>query len=353
MAIKSGAETISGWKIGSTWGTAVAVGTGNKAAAEITINDNTQELSSKQVGSGLQMVNGVTRGSISPSISISGDGAFTNGMPVLLAQLLGTSAAPTEVTASQGDYRHTITFNSTLNSKYLTIARETSSTTTEEVPSAAVRSFSLSTTSIPGYLAYSAELIGDQIVLNSSTNTNATLASATFQNSDFQKALAAAAYDDDFQINAQSGGALSTSNQLDIISYSLQLDRPQETPGEIRNAAGLGAPIMSDLFGGSLTVVLKSNADNTYHNAWANETLYKTKFIVTGAQIGSGTSYAIEVFLPGLQLIQKPKYDPVSPGVNNVTLTFKLVQAAANPTGMSSTYPYFVITNTQATSLLA
>jgi hypothetical protein len=52
-------------------------------------------------------------------------------------------------------------------------------------------------------------------------------------------------------------------------------------------------------------------------------------------------------------LIQKPEISLANDGANPVTLTFKLIKAATNPTGMSSTYPYIEVVNTLATSLLA
>lgn len=353
MVAQSGAQAGAIAKIATTWGTAVAGGAGNKLAANVSITDNTETLSSIQIGSGNQMLDDVTRGAISPRISIQGDGTYGNVFPVLLAQFLGTAAAPSEQTASQGDYKHTITYNTTPNAKYVTVARETSSTTVEEVPTSVVESIGLRTTSIPGYLAYNAELVGDQIVLTSVTNTNATIQAATLSEAP-ATSLAAANYDDDFQILAQSGGALSTSDQLNITSWDLNLTRPVEAVGEIRNSAGLGVPSVSDLFSGTLTVQLKDNPDHTYWTAWAAETIYKAKFVITGALV-TGTSLArsITVYLPGLKLVQKPDWQLGSPGRNPTTLNFTLVKASANPTGMSSTYPYFEIINTRATSLLA
>ena len=346
---KSGLDTLAGVKIATTWGTPVACGATNKLVAEISDSANESELVARQLGSGNVMATSATKANIQPTVSLTMDLGFRNNADVILAQFLGTAAAPTQQTAGQGDYLHSLQFNTALNAKYLTIARESSTSTVIEYPSCATRSVTIRTTQIPGYMEMSAELVANTIALSSATNTNATLATTTLTDS----TIATASFADDFWIAAQSGGALSSGNQLNITSYELTLTRPQVLPNEIKGSAGNGAPVVDGQFEGTLSVTLAQNANHTWLSAWNTETVYKSRLQVESTQIGTGLNRQYNMYLPGMILIQKPEINLANDGANPVTLTFKLLKAASNPTGMSSTYPYIEVINTLSTSLLA
>lgn len=349
MPAKSGVDILAGVKVASTWATAVACGATNKLVAEISDAANESELVSRQLGSGNAMITSATKANTQPTVSLTMDMGFRNNADVILAQFFGTAAAPTQQTVGQGDYLHSILFNTSLNAKYLTIARESSVGTVIEYPTCATRSVTLRTTQIPGYMELAAELVANKIELSSSTNTSATLANVTTTDT----TLATASFADDFWIDTQASVALTSADQLNITSYELTLTRPQVLPNEIKGSAGNGAPIADGLFEGTLTVTLAQLADHTWLTAWNTETVYKSKLQVESTQIGTGLNRQYNIYLPGMVLIQKPEIPLSNPGANPVTLTFKLVKAASNPTGMSSTYPYVEVINTLATSLLA
>lgn len=349
MAEKSGYNSLAGVKIATIWGTAVAAGATNKLVAEISPNMNATTIVPRQIGSGSAMTPVVSIGGKKPTAALTGDVGYRNNFDVILAQFFGTAATPTEVTASQSDYLHVITLNTTINSKYLTVAYEDASATAMEFTSAAVRSMTIKTTSIPGLLEWTAELLCSDLTIGSVVNTNATLANVTLTDTE----LCTAAYDDLFELNLQSGGSLSSSDKVSITSFELQMTRPQDFVDEIKGATGLSAPRDAGVFTGSLTVGLKNQVDHTYWTAFAAETIYKAAFDVEGTQIGTGTNKTIRAQLPGLQLVTPPQYNLTQPGVNPSQLTFQLVKATSTPTGMTNTYPHFKITNGLATSLLA
>jgi hypothetical protein len=351
MAGKSGWQSIAAIKIASTWGTAVAAGVGDRFAGEISPNFNVSELTSREVGSGAYMISNATRGNYIPTISVTADLGYRNGCDRLIAQMLGTSAAPTEVTIGQADYKHLIYFNSSLNSKYVTLAFEDSDATTMEFPTCAVQSISLSSTSVPGYIDFTAELLAGEAVLSSTTNTNATLATTTF--TEGSPELVAVDFSDTYRTNAQSGGAVGSGDQYNITGFEMSLSRPQEIIPEIKGSAGNGAPITSGLIEGTFNVTVKELVNHAYYTIWSAETAQKAELYVQGTQIGTGTNKGFKVVIPRMLLVQEPQYALTSPGTNTLALNFRLLKAAANPTGMSSMYPYFEITNTLATSLLA
>lgn len=349
MASISGSNAKAGVKVATTWGTPVAVGAGNQLVAEITPSGNEELLVARSVGSGRHMTNSHTRGNYIPTISLVGDAGYRNNMDTIIAQMWGTSGAPSEVTASQSDYKHTITFNTTLNAKYLTLAYETTTTTTHEFPTCAVRQFGLRTTSVPGYLEWSAELLAGVLNLSSSTNNTAALANVTLTDTE----LAAVAFDDDFWIET-AGGTISVADQYNITSFDFSATRPQEIQTEIKGASGNSAPVSSGLFEATLNIGVKELADHAYYTVWNAETIKKGIITVEGTQIGSGTNKTIKLLLPNLYLTALPGYALTDPGTNALSLSFNCQAPSSTESGMTgSVYPYFEITNGLSTSLLA
>jgi hypothetical protein len=349
MPSLSGVRSNASVKIGSTFGTAVSGGAGNKIKAEIAPSVNSDWLTRREIGSGAVMASGGRKGLVSAAYTLTMDAGFRNSMDVIMAQLFGTSGAPTQVTVGQGDYRHTLTVNSSANAKWLTFAYETASATVVECPSCAVRSLTLSTQKVPGYLDFSAELLANQVLLTGTTNTNASIQAATITDTE----LVAADPEDEFWLNTASGAALSTSDRVKVTSYSLTLSRPQEHMGEIKGAAGNSEPVETGLMEGELTLTLKDNQDHTFFTHWNSETILKSKLNLQGSQIGSGTNRSVSIYIPCMQLMEFPDYPISGPGINPVTLKFKIYAASAAPSGMTSTLPYAEIVNTLATSLLA
>lgn len=348
----SGAQTKAGVKIATTWGTAVACGATNSFAGEISPSFNVSEITSRQIGSGAYMLSTATRGSVIPTISLTADLGYRNNCDVLLAQFMGTSAAPTEVTVGQSDYKHVITFNNTLNAKYVTLAFESTSATVMEFPTCAVQSIGIATTGVPGYLDFTAELLANTVELSSSVNTNATLANCTF--SEGVPELVAVDLVDKFRTNAQTGSAVAGGDQYNVTGFNLALNRPQEIIPEIKGSAGNSAPLSTDLFDGTLSLDVKELADHAYYTIWSAETARKALIEIEGTQIGTGSNKKFSIYIPRMLLVTEPQYALTEQGTNALSMEFRLLKAATAPTGMTgSTYPYFEIVNTLSTSLLA
>lgn len=351
MASISGVNTNAAIKVATTWGTAVSVGAGNRFAGEITPSFNVEELTSRAIGSGAYMLSTATRGRYVPTVQLVADLGYRNNCDVLIAQMMGTAGAPTETTGGQGDYLHTITVNTTLNAKYLTFVFENSSTTVLEFPTCANQSINIKSQSVPGYIDFTADLLADQAKISSPTNNNAAVAAATFTEGTAE--LVACAYDDSYRINSQSAGAVAGGDQYNITSFDLTINRPQETIGEIKAATGLSAPTATNYIDGTFTATVKELADLAYFTIWSAETATKSRLSIEGTQIGTGVNKRFTCLMPRMLLVTEPQYAVTANGVNALTLNFRLLKASANPTGMSSTYPYFEIVNTLSTSLLA
>lgn len=344
----AGAQTRAGIKIASSFGTAVACGAGDRLVAEITPSFGVNVLQSRAIGSGRFMAESFTRGSILPTLSITGDVGFRNNFDTIAALLLGTDTVSAMLTAGQNDYRHRVTFNTALNAKYATVAYETSSSTTHEFPSCACTSLTVRSTSVPGFLEYSADLIANTVNISSATNTNATLANVT--NTDVE--LAAIDYDDDFWINAQSGAALSSGSQYNVTGFEFTIARPQEFRPEIKGSAGNSAPVGTGLAESSLNITVKELANHAYYTVWSTEAAQKAALICEGTQIGTGSAKTIAIYIPRLLLIQEPQYAVTDAGMNTLSMQWNCAAASANPTGFNSTFPYFEIINGLSTTLL-
>lgn len=349
MTSVSGARTNAIIKVASTFGTAVLGAAGNKMRGEFTPNFGVDEVIPRQNGTGNLMAVSATRGNFKPGLGIAMDAGYRNTMDNILAQMWGNDSVSAEITAGQGDYRHTITLNSVLNAKYLTAAHDTSNATLYEYPSCACRSVTISLDDAPGILNFTAELIANNIVLTGAVNSNASMLSATLGDVETINF----AFDDTFRMNAASGGALAGGDQYNITGWSLQFTRPQDLVGEIKGSVGNGSPVESGLINGVLTLKVKELADHAKLTEWSNETPQKCALNIQGTAIGSGLNKGITFNIPRMQLVTEPQYQVTSEGINPLTLTYRILGATANPTGMTSFYPYIELVNQLSTSLLA
>lgn len=352
MAAISGSRTKAIIQTTSGWGTATAGGAGDVLIAEPTVSTGTQTLTARQIGSGANMLTDVTRSGFFPTVSLVGDLGYRNNWDVILAAFFGTAPAPSETTVGQGDYKHVLSLNvSTLNPKYLSYAFTSTGSTTLEFPSCAVRSVGLKSTTIPGYVDASCELLANDMVLSSAVNTYAAVSAATSTESVVE--LVATNYDDTYRANAQGGASLSSGDQFNITSFDFSMSHPQESKAEIRGAAGVSAPVENSSYEGTFSVSVKELADHTYYTAWLAETAYKARLSIEGSQIGTGVNKRFTLLLPRLKQPEGPQYSPTDPGTNPVTMQFQILAATANPSGMSSFFPQIEIVNTLSTSLLA
>jgi hypothetical protein len=109
-------------------------------------------------------------------------------------------------------------------------------------------------------------------------------------------------------------------------------------------------PFMSDI---TVTFRNCNDAAYAYFAAQAAGTEYKADWTVVGDQIGStGIYYQIARSFPRLKIIQFPQHPLSNSGDNPLTVVFKVLAAASNPTGMISTMPYSIWQNTRAVSAL-
>jgi len=349
MAAISGKQTLVAVNVASTHGTEVA--TTHLVPVDVfNFGKSTGRLDGNTLGINRSMLDAVIPGAETVQPSFTSKMNYEETYGFFLAQFMGTAGAPTEQNGGQGDYLHTLTFNTTLNAKPLTVSVKDTSTTTSTYPSAYVTGVTLSTSDVPNFLTGQFNMIANDLDLSSSTNTTTVLNALTPTTANYIIPEQA----DEFLINAQAGGALSNSTDLvSIRSFSLTLARPQNVVNEIKGSDTASAPQDGGLFNAQLTVELKNMADHTYLTAQEANTEYKCSLDIQGTQIGSGDNETFKILIPRMVIADVPGRDLSNPGDNPLSITFECLVASANPTGMDSTYPYFEITNNFATDLLA
>jgi hypothetical protein len=336
------------------YGTALAV-TEKLIVESISWNENVNRLESAGIGSGGSFSDNIARGSVAGSITIDGICGYDNGFPLMLATFLGESTSvPAEQNVGEGDYFHSLEFNRVLNRTWFTLALESSDASVLEFPSVTITDVTIS--AAPGdFMRYSitalfSELAGTGMT-TANVNNNATLQGLS--ESDSEKAVVEFA--EIFLINGQAAGALANPADLTCITdFSLNMARSQEFIAEICDTTGNSKPVASDKATGSLTIGLKEHDDaNVWEIAAQAGTEYKALLDVQGTQIASGDNRTIVVNMPRLKLVDTPDFSLASAGLNPVSLTFDVLDAAANPTGMTETRPYLDITNERAAAYVA
>lgn len=350
MATISGVNTRAAIGISEsadTWGTAEAVDE-RIVFESLTFNENVNTLMTSGIGSGGQFSDNAKRGAVSVSGSLTMKAGFDNGFTKLMAAFMGASSG-SEQTSSQGDYLHVITSNATAAAYWITLAVESSSTTVLEFPSMAITGVTLNFKPMD-YVEATFDFIADRLVTTSPTNNNAAIGATTVTDSEYACYMDS----DEFLINAQASGALTTStHRLNTTGVVFTLQKNLEFIIEAKGSSGNGTPVFSDKATGRVSVALKANADNTYWTAAQAATEYKCSTKAEGTQIGSGDNKKIEALIPRMILIETPDMSLSSPGTNPVTLNFEILEAASNPTGMSDTTPYIEVTNEQSSDYTA
>lgn len=344
MVARTGANTFIGAKLGSTFGTAVALSTGDKMEVEsLNHGENVETLEASPIGSGLVMQNDSQRGAASPSIEIESIAKFDDPGVALLKQFMGRE---TVNVGGSGSYTHSLMVNETFNAKWATVAFHGFSAGVFEYPSAAVQRVEI-TAEPYQYLKKAFDLLANKQLITGTENDAAELALLT----------AASSYrvvvepDDEFQINTQGGSALSTSDRLKIRRLTLTMDKPLEHVHEIKGVSGNGEPISSGNppLSATLQVELRNLEDFTYFTAFQAGTEYKALFSAQGPLIGGSAYYKYQMFFPRLVQVEDPQYDLTEAGENPMIITFKALVAASIPGGMFDTYPHFCIINTKST----
>lgn len=351
MGAISGANTTIALKLGSTFGTASAVSTGDKLIGKLSRNENVTILERTTIGSGDIMKFDAARGKVSPSGTIETELGYNDASVAVMRQFFG--AISTVAGASIGI--HSIYVNETANNRFATIDAIPLTGSVIEYPSAAFTGLNLSFDSPADYMHIAADFLANAELTSGTTNSAATV-DATTLGSTYPVVVQTT---DEFLINAQSGVALTTStHRLNIQSATFSFQRPQEHIFEARGTAGNSAPVVSGEVPliGTVTLQLKELDDQAFYfwQQMASSTagFFKASFTITDTSTAiSGAVYRqLVINLPALKLTGSVDWGVQSAGRNAPSITLDMFVATTNPTGMIDRYPYIIIRNEKLTA---
>ena len=341
MPITSGALAGAGacaaaFKQGSTWSTAVAVGSGNGL-----------HITSEAIAGGAKALPRETLGlpwGDKPDAAaeewagpLMGDLFYGGNCGRLAAYIFGTSGSPTQTPPSTGTtYLHVADLANSLD-KFMTLvlARRSQvggSVKWHEYASAIVSRLAF-TGSGNDRVRWTAEMIASALARDSSTNTTTQTDAVTVPTR-----LAAAKFPDGtFRINAQAGSALSSGDKVGIAGFDLEIVRPLSRDFLADGTGKIALPAEENACLVRLSVDLRSYDADTWIAAWPAGTEYKAdlKFLGTGAAPASGSDPYVEFQFPRLVLESQPQANIPGRGRIPHRVTFLALVAASAPSGMS------------------
>lgn len=336
----------AGLKKGSTWRTAVALGSGN----EIRVRSIGGLVHSRDYSPGHYAdtpftATGVLTDVKAPDISIGGDLLYDPGaLGTALALLFGTAGAPSGPTDTSA-YTHTIQW-ADLVAGFFTLAAEYPSII-YEAASVMPTEFGLKVGD--GRIQFELKGRGNTVIDSSSTNAATQMDALTFGGQDTPVLFSHAAV----KMNTASGADVAGTTALVVsgldVSYKRNIDAV--------HGAGYDN-IMQPRENGFPEIKVKLDfpryaTDNSgLQAAMIAGTLQKMSIVLTSPLLAGAASakYVMSLFFPSLRIVsQNASWDEIVK--NGVELVAE--QAASAPTGMSYARPYITMINKQSADYLA
>lgn len=334
-----------------SWGTGAAVATAVGAGDGVYVRDDLgiqlQQMYSRDDSAGQNFIGSVQVGrtdaiQVSIPTYLHYNDTFQN---VLWALTLGTGGtSPTQVGTTTA---YTNTFEPATNKtgKYATIVRDKSQYISE-VPGVKFTGFDL-TFGEAGRAEITWVGMGDTEKTDSTINTSTQVSALTFPTLGLRAFMDQAS----FRINAQSGGALATTDALPVSQVRVRFAQPLDT----RHVVGQKTVIEPEETGfPEITVEVtmdrfQSNTDD-YFASHRDVTAHKAMLLFTGPALAT-TNYGLALMFPNLAVEQYRA--PVPGGADQVRPDMRLyaLSTTAAPTGMTGiTAPLRVITTGSSTT---
>ncbi len=354
MAISTG-QGIIAIMPGVTWGTAVNATGAQAMHGLVTLRNARGEFRSRDVGFSNFLMD-VVKLEESVDITLTADLSYGSLILQPIAKLFGADTCA-EVTGGQGDYRHTITLQEENDFEFTTVLWNYGTTTYDliEIPSVKWHTLRI-TQERNGVGVVTIEGIGDKVNTTGQSTTYAQLAACTY---DGYEAAVLGGTNHYCRINAASSGALSSSDDKNIMSYEITLTRPLERDYTLRGANTKYSmePKQLGQTTGQLSLTFHQIDSSALDilSLWNAETQQKAEIYLDGTVIGSGTNRSYKYIFPCLEHVGAfpAGYDyPNNNARMRPTAVFNMLQASAAPTGMTghTNYMSIVAVNTRTTA---
>lgn len=330
MSALTGREMVAAAALASTWNTAVACGAGDGILlTSLGLKQNIDLL--KDESFGITHIKRSDQGRIAVAGSIGGYMRY-EGLDLLLALVMGAAGTPTQQGATAA-YAYAYALADNIDGLFATIAVLKTSDKVFEYPSCKVHGFRIGGAMNESLVA-TFDIAADQEVLDSATNTSATMANVTYPDA-VNRILLTKAQSFYCRINDASGDALDSGDNCGISSFELSYNRPPETLYDFLVTGG-AEPSQQTHAAAQLTVNFNRLDDANFplFEDWSDGTAKKIEFSFTGPLIASTYYYLFKIQIPNALVIDADG-TPTGPGRIPAKLTFDLRGCDAAPTGMT------------------
>lgn len=343
----TGRELVIALKKASTWHTPVACGAGNgvlitgdgiKVTTPVELDDSAGQEWIAQADPGVKDIKG--------SLDMY---ARYRGLEVPMALIMGTAGAPAQqgVTAA---YLHTLQLASNIFGKFGTLAQLKLSNKVWEFPSLKLHGFKFSA-QMNKPVKIALEGIADKLDRASAVNTTATMAAVTMPDTANRIIMNK---DTVVRINDQSGAALDDTMKVYPTSIEINFNRPMDSE-PVAGQDGVDEPMDNGFPVATITMKFPryNTANDAFFTDWDNFTSKKMDITFTGKVIEGAYNYQWKFSFPHVK-VDQPEATVSGPGKIPFSLSFKVLAAAAAPTGMAFTEPFqLAIISTLTTDPLA
>lgn len=329
-------EAKVGASDGATWGTAVAA-TDLLEHTSVNVNQGSQIIvSNNNVQSNFEA--DAARGIENVDVTVNGECGFGGGWHYLMYRLLGTTtASPAEVNTGEGDYLHNIDF-ANAHSLFSTLAFHVEDDVVGELPSVKFSTALIEGDVENGKITYQLGGMADRFRTAGATNTPAGLTALTANQT--EQILTMQHAENYVRMNAKGGATLSSSDDLCISSFRLQLTRPIGRRFCMRgaNTRFTEEPRLTGKTTGSLTLTLTKIDDGEadFQALKEGETLQKIEMNFQGDPINSGADAYDRFQFPIAYPESVTGYQIDGPSVfQQPSIVFRLLGDTTAPSGMS------------------
>lgn len=317
MAKINGSEAKLGVAVGSTWGTAIALGAGHGMCFEsLEYNDNPSYLDFNTKGCGNAMKNHIQRGFSAPTLSITYHLKYGGNQMRLLAGLLGGSDPVSEYTAGQGDYLHIYHWAS--SRQFFTIGVQSSSATALEWASCYPVSATV-TGQMDQPLSVTINFLTTERNNTPATNTYSALNSVTETTNADYIIYGENATQDYYIIDEQD---VVWSDRVYCTGFTYNIDRAMEHVPEAY-ASTKPEPYATNLMTVTQQVDFAGLDDHALMTLYDNQDKLQTSLKIAGSQINSGQRQQFFFESGAMKVNQDLSTSISSDGINSASINFE------------------------------
>lgn len=342
---------------GEDWGTAEDLTSGGELIHLNTFNPGWSR-GNHNTAQGTSIPSNVKKLGTVANASMGGTANFDDASMVVLGHVAGAASTPAETTSSEGDYSQSISQVSSTYGTYLTMAGTIEDDEVIEIPSLKMSQFGLSVP-MNDAASWTASGIADQVIYSGNATPTNTQAEVDGLSLPAPSEMCFGGANHFIRVNSQSGGALSSSDDLELLSFSVNLVREGMAGKYVSRGANtqfVNEPLQGGLTFFDITLNFERQ-DQTKYDAllqYAADNELKLEAFIDGSAIAGGVNRSLRVQIPRCKIIDPSGGPQFNRGSNwEPTYTLRAFTAASAPTGMSGvTNAQFTLISTRSTKVV-